>query len=400
MNVKRDNFIKISGIVLTVTLLAGMILLRSLQNYDHRNYLNSNFFFFWLAGRMELTGQNPYDQVQYLAGHDSAGFTWKPNKIFPYPLPLAILMVPLGMLSLPNAYLAWQIVSQVIMALTCFTLFSHWYAPPQKRMLLPLMVFLLFFGPVFLSLQVGSIGAIALLVVLGSILFYENKKTFMAGMILSLTMLKPPQGLTIILLAGVWFLSRKDWKAILGMASGGIALFLIGILQDPAWVTKFLVASQAVLDRSQGVNSNVWGLAFRICKGASPCSPLLGSASALIVLVLGSLFLWKKNIHLTVWEAFNFIIPLAFFSTIYLWSYDQILYIVPITWIVGMLVEMKKSYIQAFIFLVVLVLSSLIELAYFSYTHIDIWSIGNTFLVLGMVFWLMALKQRSPTNVK
>jgi hypothetical protein len=396
MKINRATILKTAGIILSIILLGGIIFLRTTQNNRQMNYLNSNFFFFWLSGHMEVTGQNPYDSSQYLEGHDAAGFTWKPNQIFPYPLPLAYFMIPLGLLSLSNASIVWLITSQIVITMTILILLFHWREPAQRRLLVPMVIFILFFGPVYLSLQVGSIGAFSLFLVLISLLLFEREKTFLAGMALSLTILKPPQGLTILLLAGIWFLIRKNWKAILGVTTGGLALFVAGLLQDPLWVIKFRSATQAVMDRTLGVQSNCWAFSNLICKGTFPCSTILGVAAMLTLLSLGAFYLWHNRFHLSVWEAFNIIIPIGFVSTIYLWSYDQILYIIPITWIVGTLVKRNKSYIQAFIFMAILLLTSLGELALFARTQKDIWSLGNTIIVLGMVFWLINLKQRKP----
>ena len=394
MKPSQVSITKIASIALTVVLLGAIFSLRAMQNFQHQDYRNSNFFFFWLSGRMVLTGENPYDQTQYLAGHDAFGATWRPNQIFPYPLPLSLFMIPLGLLSLSNAYIVWQFASQIIIAITILVLLSHWKEPAQRRLLVPMMIFLLFFGPVYLTLQIGAIGAFTLLVVLISLLLFEKEKSLLAGVVLSLTILKPPQGLTILLLAGIWFLARKDWKAILGVAFGGLALLVIGMIQDPLWMVKFFGASQAVMDRTQGIHSNVWAYSYLICKGSSPCSTILGGISALILLGLGGFFLWKNHARLTAWEAFNLIIPIGFVSTIYLWAYDQILYIIPIVWIVGTLVERRKSYIQAFIFLIVLVLVSLAALALHAYTLKDVWSLGTTIIVLSMSIWLLNRKQK------
>jgi hypothetical protein len=95
---------------------------------------------------------------------------------------------------------------------------------------------------------------------------------------------------------------------------------------------------------------------------------------------------------LSAWEAFNFIIPLGFVSTVYLWAYDQLPYIIPIVWIVGSLVKKTKSYIYAFLFLIVLDLVSFFALAQQASTAKDLWSLGTTVIVLGttMAAWLWA----------
>lgn len=393
------SFIKIVWILLTIALLGVIFHLRALKNIHLEDqYHGSNFFTFWLSGTMVLKGENPYDQTQYLAGHDAFGVTWKPNRIFPYPLPLSFFMVPLGLFPLFKSYYIWQIVSQIIIAITVFILLDHWKEPAQSRLLVPMIAFLLSFVPVHLTLQVGSIGAFSLLIMLIFLLLFEKEKSLLAGVVLSLTILKPPQGLTILLLAGIWFLARKDWRAIQGVIYGGLAILISGMIKDPLWIVKFREASQAVMNRSLGIHSNVWSYSYLICNGSSPCATILGGTGALTLLGLGGFFLWRNRTQLSVWEAFNIIIPIGFVSTIYLWVYDQILYVIPIVWIVGTLVERKKSYIQAFIFLVVLALASLTATILHAYTQKDIWNLGTTAIVLGMALQLYHLNQKYPID--
>ena len=356
------------------------------------DFQSSNFTFFWLAGRMVMEGENPYDETQYLAGHETYGIKWQPNKIFPYPLPLAIFCIPLGLLSLPAAYITWQVITLASVAITIFVLLNHWQDAAHTRLLVPIFAALFFFGPLYLTLHTGSIGAFAMLAIVAAILLLEKEKSLLAGIVLSLTMLKPPQGLTILLLAGIWFLARRDWKAIYGVAIGGVSLLIIGMIQDPLWLIKFGGASQAVMDRTMGVHSNVWAFAYLFCEGSSPCSTLLGGALGLILLGVSGFYLWQKSTRsgLTAWEAFNVILPVAFVSTVYLWAYDQIPYIIPIVWIVGTLVKRTKSYIYAFLFLIVLDLVSLYALSQHASTSKDLWSLGNTIIVLGMVIALLS----------
>lgn len=365
-----------------------MIFLRAKISATSFDFQSSNFTFFWLAGRMLTEGENPYDEVQYLAGHETYGIKWQPNKIFPYPLPLAIFCIPLGLLSLPTAYITWQVITLLIVAWTIFVLLNHWQRSAHSRLLIPIFAAMFFFGPIYLTLHTGSVGAFALLAIVGAILMLEKDKSLLAGMFLSLTMLKPPQGVTILLLAVIWFLVRQDWKVIYGIAFGGIALLVIGMIQDPLWLVKFRGASEVVMDRTQGVHSNVWAFAYLACRGSSPCWLIFGGASSLILLGLGGFFLWRNQTRLSTWEAFNVILPLAFVSTIYLWAYDQLPYIIPIVWIIGTLVERKKSYLHAFIFLVVVEIASFFALVQQAATSKDLWSLGTTVLVLGMALWL------------
>ena len=210
-------------------------------------------------------------------------------------------------------------------------------------------------------------------------------------------MLKPPQGLTILLLAGSWFLARRDWKAIIGVGIGGLVILIVGLIQDPQWIQKFLGAGDAVMARTLGVHSNVWAFAYLACDGASPCSTLLGGTLSLSLLGGASLLLWRNQAKWSAWEAMNVIIPVAFMSTIYLWAYDQLPYILPIVWIVGTLTQKQRNIILAFIFLILLDLISIFAIVQQALTDKDLWSLGTTLLV--MLFLLITWRMRQKPAI-
>lgn len=386
--------IRMFGLLIVAALSIGMVngISRLSGQTDPRE---TNFAFFWLAGRMTLNGENPYDQTRYLAGHDTYEIAWRPNTIFPYPLPLVIFFIPFGFLSLETAYWLWKVITLLIVAAVVLVTLYQWAGPAQRRLFLPMFISMFFFGPVYLTLRTGSVGAFALLAILIAVLLIQRGDSFYGGILLSLTILKPPQGLTILLLFAIWSLARRDRKAIYGMIAGGIALLVIGLIQDPLWVLKFRTVSASVLDRTQGIHSNVWAFSYLACRSASPCWNVLGLASSLVVLAGSGLFLWRKRAQATVWDAISFIIPIGFVSTVYLWEYDQILYIMPIIWVVGTLVQKTRSYIHAFLFLMVLVFYAFFAVAKLNSTDHDLWSLGNTLILLSG-YWLASVLPQKP----
>lgn len=378
------------GILITIVLL-GILIFARVQISLGFDVPNSNFSFFWLAGRMILDGENPYDETQYLAGHDANDMDWRPNNIFPYPLPLTLFCIPLGFFSMKAAYIVWQVVSLLVVALTIHLLLNHWQDGHQRNLLVPIFFFLLFFGPLYLTTHAGTFSAFPLIILLGAIILLEKDESLLAGIVLAFTMLKPPQGLTILLLAGVWFLAKRDWKAIAGVALGGLIILIVGLIQDPQWIQKFLGAGDAVMDRTLGVHSNVWAFAYLGCDGASPCANILGGVLSASLLGGAALLLWKNQAQWSAWEAMNLIIPIGFVSTIYLWAYDQLPYIIPIVWIVGTLVQKQRSILLAFFFLILLDFVSIFALVQQAFTEKDLWSLGTTLLViifLGIASWM------------
>ena len=75
------------------------------------DYPNSDFFTFWLSGRLFSLGENPYDRQVWIGGHHQFGATWIPNATFIYPMPITLLFAPLGLLPLPQAFIIWVILS-------------------------------------------------------------------------------------------------------------------------------------------------------------------------------------------------------------------------------------------------------------------------------------------------
>ena len=202
----------------------------------------------------------------------------------------------------------------------------------------------MFFGPVYLTLQIGALGALTLGAMTGAILALERRRDFLAGTLLSLALLKPSQGLPILLLGGIWLIFRRSWKAILGMAVGALGLLLLGFLLDPAWPVVFLGSAQGLMTRNVGLHSNVFSLASHACASGGACTWLLGGVASLIVAGATLLYLWRRRRALTQVEAFSLIFPIAFILAIYAWSYDQILYVIPIAWIAAQLAVSRRGY--------------------------------------------------------
>jgi hypothetical protein len=173
-------------------------------------------------------------------------------------------------------------------------------------------------------------------------------------------------------------------------------LLLSGLLYDPQWIPKFLSNSQEVSARTLGAQSTVYGFAYLGCGQNNTCTQVAGTAAALILLALGALYLWRNRIWLSAWEAFSVMVPLGFLSTLYLWSYDQLLYIIPIVWIATTLLARTRSYLPVFGFLILIDAVSLIALAVQAATHQDLLSLVTTLLVLGLCLWLQ--RQAMPSS--
>ncbi len=392
----RKPLVRTLTLALVIIVLAGAFSQRAFQNLSRIDFRNSNFVFFWIAGRMVLAGQNPYDTSQWLAQHELNHATWQPNRIFPYPLPLAILLAPLGMLTLEAAYVGWQLFTLVVVSLATWAILRTSSAPQPLRVFFPLLLCLMFFGPVFLTLQIGALGGLTLGAVVGAILALERRRELLAGALLSIVLLKPPQGLPLLILGGTWLVFHRSWRALLGLSIGAFVLLVAGLLLDPAWPLAFASIGQMVMTRNLGLHSNVFSLASHACSGGASCTWILGGGAALVVGAATLVYLWRRRSILSHMAAFSVIIPIAFVTAVYAWSYDQILYVIPIAWATGQLAVSARGYALTFVFTIVLVVLSILVLIVQARTGTDLLSSITSLLVLVAVGAALARRQSSP----
>ncbi len=383
-------------LALVIVVLAGAFSQRAFQNLNRIDYRNSNFVFFWIAGRMVLAGENPYDTGQWIAQHELNHTTWKPNRVFPYPISLALLLAPLGVLTLEAAYVCWQLFTLVVVALSTWAIMRASSVPRPPRVFFPLLLCLMFFGPLYLTLQIGALGGLMLGAVVGAILALERRRAFLAGALLSIVLLKPPQGLSLLLLGGTWLVFHRSWRALLGLAIGALGLLVAGLLLDPAWPLVFASIGQVVMTRNLGLHSNVFSLASRACNFGVACTWSLGGAAAFLLGGVTLVYLWRRRNALSHLAAFSVIIPIAFVTAVYAWSYDQILYVIPIAWSTGQLAVSGRGYALTLVFTVVLVVFSILVLAAQARTGTDLLSSVTSLLVLVAVG--AALARRQPTS--
>jgi hypothetical protein len=384
MQQTNRDLVRKAFLALGIAVLAAAFVQRALQNLAHIDYRNSNFVFFWLAGRMVCLGQNPYDAPQWLAQHVINNVAWRSDPVFSYPLPLAILLSPLGLLPLESAYVAWQLLTLAVLAGSVWLILRSSGARHLERLFFPMVLALLFFGPVYLTVQIGGIGALTLGAMTAAILALEKRREYVAGALLSLVLLKPSQGIPILLLGGIWLLFQASWKGIFGLAVGSLALLLTGLILEPTWPAVFLSSAQDLIPRNLGLHSNVFSIARDLCAPGGRCTWILGGAAAVFLDAATLAYLWRRR-NLTQLAAFSFIIPVAFITAVYAWSYDQILYVIPIAWVAGQLSRSPRGYLAAFAFTVLVVTVSLVALALHAYTGTDVLSSITTLVVLAGV---------------
>ena len=200
-----------------------------------------DFYSFWAAGRVALDGGNPYDPAAMHSAQLLTGWPpeWQTHK-FPYP-PWALLYF------LPFALLPFWLAQPVWVAATVFVLFHSAQIAEEflaekfglKRLsLIGLVSVLLLFPPTLRIVLLGQssfITAYALLLALK-----YRQMPIMAGMLLSITTIKPQQFMPwyAALFAGQLF--SGNVKQLNGFILGSLLQLLLASLLISHPITEYL----------------------------------------------------------------------------------------------------------------------------------------------------------------
>ncbi|HKZ53944.1 MAG TPA: glycosyltransferase 87 family protein [Anaerolineales bacterium] len=387
------------GLTLLISLGLGTLFLTVAVRVVHSlDYVNSDFFTFWLGARMAWTEEDPYSSEDWLSAHDKYGVEWIPNPTFPYPLPLATLLAPLGLLPFELAYVAWVVLSQMMTMLSLGLLLLLWDSTLAKRYAMPLIAGLIVFRPFLVTLRNGQLGAFLLLVLTITVVLWARAHWLVGGAAAALLALKPSLGMPLIVLLALWCLLRAKPRALLGLLLGGASLLVIGWIEEPLWVSQFVTIGETKLVLNFGFSPTVWGLAHSVCSGASKCALPLGGVAALAALAMVGAVFWRGRRRLGPAFAASVAIPVVLLITPYLWAYDQILLILPLAVVVMGMAESGIGYLRAALIplgISVLALGLLFLAGSFGS---DVWSAVVPLAILALVVWRIRV-QRSEEAV-
>jgi len=342
-----------------------------------------DFAAYWQAGRMILTGQNVYDSAQWIAVRQSEGILPYAEPTFQYPLPLGILFSPLALFPIQSAYTLWMFCAQIAV-LACIAILLEFYPERSGYFELLTITGVFFFRPMFSILHSGQILTLLLLLLSISIRLFHNHNWFFGGFILSMLSLKPSLGFPVLILSGLWLLSRTQWKGIWGMISGGFVLIFIGALVNYKWIVDYIKIGGNFLHKYYGIHPTLWGVVDKIFK-IDRLSLTIGFVCVASVLVVEAYLFWRNKSDLAAFPAFATILPAALLIAPYAWNYDQILLTVPIVFIL-IAISIKHGNGKAALFMlgIVMLAFGMVAIAYL--VGHDVWSFLNSFVV-----WMVSL---------
>lgn len=296
----------------------------------------------WLGPYVLTQGESPYDSAIWLREHEKYDFAPK-NNYFLYPLPFAILLLPIGLLPLRVAAVVWAALTLGLVLFSAYLILK-----PHGRLkigyLIPILTGVFFFRPVAVLIYILQLDALIVFWVVLAWYLWLHDRWFLGGMALALTALKPQVGAPLLFFLGLWQVFRWRWRAILGEVIALVGLLVLGLAFDLTWVGRWLAIGGDKTIQNFYSTPTLWGLTALVCKPSLACIQWMG---AILSIVTAALVLWvilRRPIEDLTYVTGTVLCGALFISP-YLWSYSQLLLILPLLSITVALYRMHRPYL-------------------------------------------------------
>ena len=326
-NLKKYRLLILAPILLLLAILLAVRIVGSMD-YHHND---NDFFTFWLSGRLVTQGGSPYDPAQWLAGYHQFEIGFIPNPAFLYPLPLALLLAPLGLLTIPVAYVVWVTLTELMIIASLAILLRLETNPRRRLFFIPLFVGIVLFRPTSLTLTQGQMSGLFLFTLVWIAFLWQKGRWFWGGVLLGLLSLKPNLGFIVIGLVAIWLLRNKNWRALGGALVSGIFVLIAGLIYNPAWVIQYLHVGSNKLAETFGGSPTVWGLGALISHNQTTITLIIGSLAGLLLLFGFLRAILSGSAALRPLSVLALAVCVTLLVTPYTWTYDQLLLVLPLT---------------------------------------------------------------------
>jgi len=307
--------------VLITVLALAFIFVAALFALSHPQH---DFIEYWTASHLLLHGRNPYSLPEMFKMQKALGWEEPVPLMFvcpPWALPL---IAPLGILSSYGAaWIVWSALLIFAAALSSRLLMDLYFGdlriPEISDTTFYRSLFAFTFYPVLLALKFSQISPLLLLGLAGFLHFNRRERPVMAGLMLSLTLLKP-QLLFLVWIALVFdSVYRRRWKTLLASAAAVLVATGLALLLD---VHAFQHYRELLTTPYLEINpSGILAMMRRVLRSRSTywmqfVPPIFGFA--------WFVFYWRR--HRSRWEWLDrmpALVTASILTTAYGWVFDQ-----------------------------------------------------------------------------
>jgi hypothetical protein len=290
----------------------------------------TDFGVYYTAAHLFAGHQNPYSLPEVFAAQKALGFDQSIPVMFLCPPWVLTVIAPLGYLhSYVVAWLCWLAVLIAAVAIASKLLMDVYFGslripeisyPSGYRYL-----FAFTFYPVLMALKFTQFSPLVFLGIAGYLHYQRKCRPFIAGLLLSMTLLKPH----LVLLLWLALLLDREWKTLCTAAAVAAAFSTVTLLRYPAAFNDYgdLMTGPYPALTVSGVFAGIRG-AFE-----NPNNYWLQYIPAALGLIWTVFYWYKNRMNWTLTDRLPALITASVMAAPYGYTHDQILLMIAIVYL-------------------------------------------------------------------
>ncbi|MGB9669065.1 MAG: glycosyltransferase family 87 protein [Anaerolineales bacterium] len=232
--------------------LLGMMILFSLfwanLNVTKRNIGGEEFLPVWIAARYWLIeGTSPYDEKVGLAiqiaryGHPANVINGEAKQAYRDPLPLLILISPLGLIQFPIARALWMTFLELsLFMVTVLGLRIANWTRPHLGYFFSFLLFAILLYPAFAAIIAGQTNMIGVVFIILTMFAIKQKADILAGIFMALSLVKPSVAILFVIYTLIWAISKRRKDIVWGCIGSGAIILAISLLFINNWLIQYV----------------------------------------------------------------------------------------------------------------------------------------------------------------
>lgn len=332
MNTSRPStrtwFIGLLALLLTLFFVSSLWSLASTTDFGE-----SDFRIYWSAAYLLSRGENPYNiesikevqQTQTHAISNEAIMAWNPPFLF-------LFLLPLAWLPFVTAKFAWLLVNLAILITAGFFLVGLYLNTASPRVKLAFLILAIGFPAAITGLFMGQVTFLVFWGLVACMTLIKKEQWFWAGAILIMTTIKPHMVALAVLYVLVYMAYQRQYKGWLGLGVAGLAGLAILLLFRSDLISN-LVGETSVAS-GRWATSTIGGLLSYL--GITEAGRFL-----ILLFVPLPFYLAKHPEKFSMEFSVALLTLITVPTTIFGWSYDQTILLIPIAQVFSWLTASK-----------------------------------------------------------
>ena len=316
-------------LLIAVITIIGYILLQGPATIGDKP---DDFVGYWTAGKLIASQKNPYSQENFININRGMGFDVIVLLPVYYPPTVLPILLPFGLISFPISRYLWLILSIIGIFLSGFWIWRLYAGPENKRWIVFLCILTL--APSYFSLIEGQITFLILLGLVGFIYFIDERKWFLAGMLLTILTIKFQLVYLIWVVVLIWMFDQKHWRLFFGLIFSTAFLMTISFIFQPSIISDYF----ALMINDAPAQCGYVSLSAFFCAISREGTRWLRYLPPVIGTIWVAIYYFKYKEYWIWKDKISLILIVSLMTAPLTWMHDQLLFLIPVIEIVILMI--------------------------------------------------------------